>query len=304
MLMRTYPFEIAGPMAAALLLWLIFSVCTPAAAGTAAEGADKPEMVLIPAGSFDMGSSGADYPEDERPRHRIALAAFFIDRYEVTNAMFSLFLNAVRAGEEKGGRRWQWVVLRNDTQTEERSAWYPAEIIFRNGTYLPLRGFDNYPVASVSWHAADAYCRWAGKRLPTEAEWEKAARGGLEHADFPWGDTLPPRESGPIFGKKWADNLLPSPLRPVGNYPPNAFGIYDMAGSVSEWCSDWYSNTYYASSPSENPQGPQKGVKKVLRGGSWVSLAMGLRTAIRYASAPDVLSNTSGFRCVSDVHDK
>lgn len=294
----------AGSGQEALRFSLIFVVSVATLMISLTKGiAGDAEMVTIPAGTYDMGSRGDDYPEDERPRHRITLEAFSIDRFEVTNEMFARFLNEVKPGEGKGGIRWNWIVLRSDIENDERSSWYPTEIVLRKSIYLPVKGFEQYPVTSVSWHAAEAYCRWAGKRLPTEAEWEGAARGGLDHADFPWGNTIPPRESGPVFGRKWNDNLLPSPMRSVGNYPPNAFGLYDMAGNVSEWCSDWYSNTYYGSSPSEGPQGPQKGHKKVLRGGSWASLPVGLRVAVRYSSVPTKLSNTSGFRCARDISD-
>lgn len=287
---------------------LLFFVCSMMPVAQAAQdpagGAGMSDMVLIPAGAYDMGSKGDEYPDNEKPRHRVTLRSFSIDRHEVTNEMFAVFLNAVRPAEGKNSVRWQWIVLRDDLERVERSSWYPSEIIFKGGGYLPVRGFEKYPVVSVSWQAADAYCRWTGKRLPTEAEWEKAARGTLEHADFPWGDTMPPLESGPVFGKRWSDNTLPPPFREAGNYPPNTVGIYDMAGNVAEWCSDWYDETYYRSSSSEDPQGPQKGMKKVVRGGSWVSLPAGLRVGARYASAPETLSNTVGFRCAKDPDGK
>lgn len=294
----------SGSALSGLLLFFFLLMPAAHASQDTAGNAGMSDMVLIPAGAFDMGSKGDEYPDSEKPRHRVTLHSFSIDRHEVTNEMFAGFLNAVRPAEGKNGLRWQWIVLRDDLERDERSSWYPAEIVFRSGRYLPLRGFEKYPVVSVSWHAADAYCRWAGKRLPTEAEWERAARGTLEHSDFPWGDYMPSLDSGPVFGKKWTDNAMPPPFRETGNYPPNSLGIYDMAGNVAEWCSDWYEEAYYRSSPPEDPQGPQKGVKKIVRGGSWVSLPAGLRVGVRYASAPETLSNTTGFRCVNDPDGK
>jgi len=293
-----------GLLAAFVCMMVLFAASGRSFAAGGADRESLAEMVLVPAGDFDMGSKGDMYNNDEMPRHRVFVSAFQIDIHEVTNEMFARFLNGAKPDEHKGSRLWQWIVLRNDLDTEERSSWFPAEIAFKNGAYSPLKGFEKYPVVSLSWPAAEAYCRWVGKRLPTEAEWEKAARGGIEHADYPWGDTLPTRDSGVVFGRKWTDNTMPVPARDVGNYPPNGYGIYDMAGNVAEWCSDWYDETYYRSSPSEDPQGPQRGMKKVVRGGSWVSLPAGLRAGARYASAPETLSNTTGFRCVRDTGGK
>ncbi len=274
---------------------------SPVWAENAIVGKDGIEMVLVPEGKFYMGSEGKDYPLDEQPRHRVYLDAFYIDRYEVSNAAFVRFLNDVKPGEGPDGRRWQWVVIRNDLDTEERANWYPTEIIYINGHYEVLKGFEDYPVLAVSWYAAKAYCEWAGERLPTEAEWEKAARGGLDGYDFPWGNALPRHDSTVAFERLWSDNSMPAPTVPVNSMPYNKFGIFGMAGNVAEWTSDWYSPEYYRDSPSRNPKGPSSGVKKVVRGGSWASAMMGIRVGVRYSYPPAALPATVGFRCVKDA---
>lgn len=250
-------------------------------------------MVLIPEGPFIMGSpERSSYPEDEKPSHRVYLDEFYMDMYEVTNQEFANFLNTVAPDEET---RKKWIVLRSDLKTEERKDWWPAEIVFENNRYRPVKGFERHPVNSVSWFAADAYCRWAGKRLPTEAEWEKAARGGLKGKLYPWGDAYPTQ--GIVFNRPWRDNAFPVPTMPVGNYHPNNYGLWDMAGNVAEWVADWYDPDYYRISPRKNPKGPEEGTEKVIRGGSWAGVADSLRVSARGHATPDSMPSGVGFRC-------
>ena len=184
-------------------------------------------MVLIPAGEFEMGSHTGK--NNERPVHTVYLDAFYMDTHEVTNAQYKAFINA--------NPEWQ---------KENIAAEY------HDGTYLRLwdgntypEGKADHPVIYVSWYAAMAYAEWAGKRLPTEAEWEKAARGGLRAKAYPWGDTYEATHAN--YGRHHNAPIA------VGQYPPNGYGLYDMAGNASEWCLDEYDPDFYAISPRENP---------------------------------------------------
>ena len=204
---------------------------------------DGSQMAYIPSGVFTMGSEEPDMVQTA-PAFKVHLDGFYIDKYEVTNEMFAAFLNSIKPSKEI---RLEWIVLRSDLDTEERKSWWPTEIIYENGRYKAFKGFERYPVIAVSWYAADAYCKWAGKRLPTEAEWEKAARGGFEGKRFPWGNEIP--TGGVIFDRRWIDNQKAAPTEPVGNYFPNGYGLYDMAGNITEWCADWYNANAYDSEP-------------------------------------------------------
>ena len=251
----------------------------------------KTEMVLIPAGEFLMGSSDTDADADEKPVHSVYVDAFEIDVFEVTNAQFKAFVDA----------NPQW-----------RKAQIPDK--FHRGYYLNHWEGDAYPVGRathpvvyVSWYAAMAYAKWAGKRLPTEAEWEKAARGGLIGKPYPWGDEIDASKAN--YGSK-RDGTTP-----VGEYPPNGYGVYDMVGNVSEWCLDAYDAEFYHVSPKRNPlaghelpdvlatftEVPENKVPRVLRGGSWLNVAYRLRVAVRDRPAPTYALNFVGFRCVRDV---
>lgn len=248
-----------------------------------AEARDGHDMVLIPAGPFQMGS--ADGEEDERPVHTVYLDAFYMDRYLVTNADYARFLN-IFGNRKEGGKKW----LDN---AGPFSSWL-CKIRKKKGQFIPKRGYESHPVVKVSWYGAKAYAQWQGKRLPTEAEWEKAARGNLEGQTYVYGNRLSP-EVANISGFRTTT--------PVGSYPPNGFGLYDMVASVWQWCSDWYDGGYYPQSPLRNPQGPGTGSQKVLRGGSWFHPGS-WRVANRNADDPlsESFCFVTGFRCAKDAN--
>lgn len=218
---------------------------------------DPETMVLIPAGSFLMGSEEGE--TDERPVHKVYLDAFYIDSAEVTCARYRRFLS--------------------------ETGYLPHQL------WNPEYDRPEDPVVGVSWYDASAFARWAGKRLPTEAEWEKAARGGTDGKKYPWGDAI----------DKTMANFASFGIAPVKSFEAYGYGLYDMAGNAGEWCQDWYGDTYYAMSPGENPRGPQRGERKVVRGGAWYNSEDGLRIANRYKNAPDVGNFNTGFRCVKSA---
>jgi sulfatase modifying factor 1 len=228
---------------------------------------DGSTLVLVPAGDFLMGGD-AGFP-NERPVHRVRLDAFYIGKGPVTNTQYEQFV------QETGHR-----VPHLDDPRAARENWD-----VRRQTYPP--GRRDHPVVVVSWRDAVAYCAWAGGRLPTEAEWEKAARGGLEGKLYPWGDAADP-------GRANYDS--PAGTTPVGSYPPNGYGLHDMAGNVWEWVADWYDAKYYASSPAANPPGPAQGSVRVLRGGAWLLFAHFCRVAYRFRNSPDFRFPLVGFR--------
>lgn len=220
------------------------------------------DLVLIPAGAFWMGSPA---PGDHQPAHLVRLDAFYIDRYQVTNNQYLQFC----------------------AETGHVLPFFWDMAGFRCGADYP-----DHPVVGVSWQDAAAYAAWCGRRLPTEAEWEYAARGGLEGKSFPTGDTLDP-DDGNYFKSE-----LGGPV-PVGSYPPNGYGLYDMQGNVVEWVMDWYAPDYYAHSPQVNPQGPESGRFRLIRGGGWHSGATCNRVYYRNALPPNWLDFNVGFRCAS-----
>ena len=226
---------------------------------------DGSEMVLIPAGTFEMGDH-LDNMVNALPVHTVTLDEFYMDSTEVTNAQYAVFL-------KQTGHR----------SRSPSSYWTD-----------PFYNRPNRPVVGVDWNDATAYAEWVGKRLPTEAEWEYAARGGLKGKRYVWGDETT---------KNYALYDYPAVGRPevVGSYPANGYGLYDMAGNVYEWCADWYDENYYDSSPVNNPLGPDSSPQRsrVLRGGSWLTMTRGLRVAYRNSPNPDIGRYVDGFRCVS-----
>ncbi len=247
-------------------------------------------MVLIPAGEFEMGSNQGD--ANERPVRTVYVDAFYIDIYEVTNAQYKVFVDA----------NPQW-------QKDNIAAEYHDSLYLRlwDGNTYP-EGKADHPVIYVSWYAVMAYAEWAGKRLPTEAEWEKAARGGLVGKAYPWGDTIDATRAN------YARHIN-EPIA-VGQYPPNGYGLYDMAGNVYEWCLDEYDPNFYAQSAHENPfsGGTREEVinsfkviskkNRVLRGGCWSDNGMFLRVYYRDWGVQHYTSVFRGFRCVKDVPSK
>lgn len=234
-------------------------------------------MVFIPGGEFSRGRSHALpddglkwFPEllqDDRPVRTIQVDPFYLDAHEVTIGAYAVFVRA--------------------TGRQPPYNWPKGQ---------PPAGKENYPVTAVTWDEASAYCAWAGKRLPTEAEWERAARGSAEGQKYPWGDREPTKEDARF-------NTIEGPA-PVGQYKPNYFGLYDMAGNVWEWVHDWYEKDYYATAPGKNPQGPASGMYRVLRGGSWADVAKYLTVAYRSWARPGERSPNIGFRCAKSFGER
>jgi len=275
-------------------MWLVLclTVVLTCLACSEEEAAQPPEgMVLIPAGPFQMGSTTGDV--DEAPVHTVELDAFYIDQHEVTNAEYQAFVTATGYPAPRGiGYTAVYELLKHD--------------------YEPWRdsGFNHphQPVTTVTWFDAVVYCEWAGKRLPTEAEWEKAARGDLEDARYPWGSAEPDNTAANFADSQtefeWRSTNVNDGFlftAPVGTFPPNGYGLFDMAGNVWEWCADWYSPTYYVESPRRNPKGPYTGERRVLRGGTWYRAAHTLRNAERVSDFPENSLNVVGFRCAMDA---
>lgn len=227
-------------------------------------------MVEIPAGPFWMGRDGTEALEDERPRHLVTLDAYWMDEHEVTTAQYATFLAVTNRVAP-----WQWELV-------------------------DLARHADRPVIGVDWFDAAAYCEWAGKRLPTEAEWEKAARGTDERL-YPWGNGTPtPKLANFALGARFSYDQV---LMPVGTYNQAAspYGLTEMAGNVWEWVQDWYAGNYYEGAPAQNPKGPEQGQFKVLRGGSWSDLPKYLLTYGRFKLPPSTRNSYTGFRCAKRV---
>ena len=298
-------------------------------------------MVFIKSGTFQMGSP--DGPDDEQPIHEVTLKAFFMDASEVTNDQFAAFVKATNyktvaerplTSKEVPGLLPEYegktLGLCHRTPNGEvnlanyRDWWVPifgANWRHPDGAESNIEGKGTHPVVHVCYEDVIAYCKWAEKRLPTEAEWEYAARGGAVQNRFVWGNEFNP-------GGKWMANTWQGKFpkentnedgykgtAPVRSFPANAFGLFDMAGNVWELCADWYLPDYYKKSPKENPPGPdtsfdpdEPGVmKRVTRGGSWMcadNYCRGYRPSARMKTAPDTGLQNTGFRCVKDAAKK
>ncbi len=238
---------------------------------------DGMPMVYVPAGEFSMGSENGY--DNELPVHTVYLDAYWIDKYEVSNAQYAAFLNATGGNQKMDG--YYWVDAGDEA----------VRINEQNGTWKVQDGYGDHPMVEVSWYGAQAYCEWAGGGLPTEAEWEKAARGTDERT-YPWGEGI---DCNLANYKNCVGNTTA-----VGSYPGGAspYGALDMAGNVWEWVSDWYDDGYYSGSPAKNPHGPADGAYRVLRGGSWYNDVNLLRAANRLRGNPNYTGVDNGFRCV------
>jgi formylglycine-generating enzyme required for sulfatase activity len=236
-------------------------------------------MVLVPAGPFTMGSN--DGLPNERPEHTVTLDAYYIDQYEVTLSLYRKFLNA---------------------EKQEPPLTWDDEAASTVG---------NRPAIGIKWKSAAAYCQWAGKRLPTEAEWEKAARG-TDRRRYPWGDMQPFVDIANYNRGVWVSEAITlmavtsgiegmsvrHGLKEGGRSP---YGVFHMAGNAAEWVADWYERDYYRKSPGKNPPGPSTGEKRVLRGGSWADVPSALSVTARFSAEPDFEDRTMGFRCAMNV---
>jgi formylglycine-generating enzyme required for sulfatase activity len=269
-----------------------------------------------------MGTDGPwAYPGDgERPVHDVELTAFHIDATAVSNARFAEFVAATRHVTDAERYEWSFVFAGflpddfGETRSVAQAPWwrqvYGADWTHPEGPQSDLRGREDHPVVHVSWNDACAYAAWAGKRLPTEAEWEYAARGGLERMLFPWGNDVEPdgeHRMNVWQGKFPTENTCAdgyAGTAPVDAFAPNGYGLYNMTGNVWEWCSDWYDAGSYRAPAPVDPAGPPTGTHRVMRGGSYLchaSYCRRYRVGARSASEPDSSAGNVGFRCARDA---
>ena len=283
------------------------------------------EMMKLDGGQFLMGTdSDESFPQDgEGPIREVTLDPFFIDIYPVTNLKFGHFVKA--SGYRTEAERFGWsFVFRGHIPPERYSdlveatvpgvSWWCkvgcADWLHPEGPDSNIERRQNYPVVHLSWNDALEYCRWAGKRLPTEAEWEYAARGGLEQNIYPWGNELNPQGrhlcniwQGSFPDLDLAEDGYSAPA-PVDAFPPNSYGLYTITGNAWEWCHDWFHPTYHVAATRNNPVGPLDGSTKVIKGGSYLchhSYCNRYRVAARTANTPDSSTTNISFRCVRDI---
>lgn len=273
---------------------------------------DTSDMAWIPGGKFNMGGDNEQAAPDEFPKHEVQISDFYMDKTEVTNKMFAEFVLATgfETTAEKGAEKGSFVFRDAQWTWFSGANWKHPE-----GPESTILNRLNHPVVHVSWFDADAYCKWKGKRLPTEAEWEYAARGGLVNNLYPWGNELQAEAPKCNYwqGEFPLENILTDGFKksaPVKSFTPNAYGLYDMAGNVWEWCADHYDFYYYCITNDKiDPIGPLKCIdpdepglmKKVLRGGSFLcseNYCSGYRVSRRMKNTPETTMEHIGFRCV------
>ncbi len=257
----------------ALVAILAITQSIMADASTELSEIDPVPMVTIPSGEFLMGSPVGTGRADEWPQRSVYLHAFLIDQFEVTNQRYMDFVKT----------------------TGHRSPPNP----YGTGPLLSIKGLEQLPVVQTTWYDAKAYCSWVKKRLPTEAEWEKAARG-TDGRLYPWGND-PPTVKRANFDREWEDEHT---LHAVGSLPDgdSPYGVQDMAGNAREWVSDWYDADFYKNGPTRNPQGPdKKGIVRSIRGGSWHSPISDITTSARGRGGFALQTHGTGFRCVRDL---
>lgn len=295
----------------------------PTLSGRAIRQQAPGEFADIPAGSFAMGDHHNEgHPKDgETPIHQVALEGFRMQSTTVANAQFEEFVQATgyRTTAERFGVSAVFYAAFQGQRTDilNQAAGVPwwlavkgADWQHPHGRASDLTGLEDHPVVHVSWDDATAYCQWAGTRLPTEAQWEYAARGGLQGKRLAWGDELTPDGTwncniwqGRFPHENSADDgyLITAPVK---TYRPNGYGLWQMAGNVWEWCRDWFEADYYSQTPLNDPHGPAFGTRRVLRGGSYLchdSYCNRYRVAARNSNTPESTSGNIGFRVVADI---
>jgi formylglycine-generating enzyme required for sulfatase activity len=277
--------------------------------------------IEVPAGSFLMGTESGGYPDDgEGPVHSVQLSGFRIDSVAVSNDRFAAFVDATGHVTTAEAEEWSFVFAGllptdfPDTRAVAAAPWWRkvdgADWRHPEGPQSDLDGRGDHPVVHVSWLDAREYCRWSGTRLPTEAEWERAARGGLEQVHFPWGDE---REPGGVHRMNVFQGAFPATNTaedgwvgtcPVDAFAPNDLGLYNPTGNVWEWCRDWFDPRYYRHSPRVDPKGPSRGTHRVMRGGSYLchdSYCNRYRVDARSANTPDSSTGNLGFRVAAGL---